>query len=256
MSAVMYDNYEQALSACDFFAAIELLKDHLNQKPHATMEWYWLGYALMCANLYAEAGIYLRRALLELDAETPLTAQTAEIYVTKASVYALLQEKDICLRHIHTALWLKPSLIDSLLQDITLQKIFQPEDWQNITATQNARYYTEQLVKAKWEIIARTPKKMSDCEATYHLNIYWLLHLSYNSHLHQVSLAMQNKEDETDKHLFHFRPIAHDFNWLTIIFEKQSIITHTQWSILSEALIEVCDNLIWEMPDGRRIKIG
>lgn len=252
----MYENYEQALAAHDFFAAIELLKQYVSQKPHAAMEWYWLGYALMRVQLYAEAGLYLRRALLELDAETPLLAQTAEMYVTKASVYALLQEKDICLQHIYTALWLKPALLNTLSQDITLQKTLQTQDWTQIAATQNARHSTEKLTKASWEIISRLPDKMVKCKAVYHHNEHWKLYLEYNPYEHQVSLLMQNIHDESDKHLYHFRPKAQDFTWLDIVFEYQQIITDIQWSILSEALLDVCENMVWEMSDGRRIKIG
>ncbi|TAE19294.1 MAG: hypothetical protein EAZ95_02205 [Bacteroidetes bacterium] len=250
-----YENYEQALAVHDFFAAIELLKQYVSQNPHAIMEWYWLGYSLMRVHLHAEAGLYLRRALRELDSQTPLFAQTAEIYVTKASIYALLEEKDICLQHINTALWLKPQLLEKLPQDITLQKVLQPQDWKQIEATQQLRYCQEQLAKHRWENVLRINEKNVG-QSLYHFNAHWVLQLTYEPLQRQVAILLQNKQDVEDKHLYHFRPLPQATDWLGVLFNFQDTIAENNWSELSEALIEVCESIVWEMPDGRRIKIG
>lgn len=251
-----YENYEQALASHDFFVAIEMLKQYVSQNPHAAMEWYWLGYALMRVHLYAQAGLYLRRSLRELDAQTPESSQNAEIYVTKASIYALLQEKDICLQHLHTALWIKPSLLESLPQDITLQNILQEQDWDNIYATQNIRSCQTYLGKHGWEILPKNPEKMLCLQASYKKNLHWVLVLAYQPLERQGTIQLQNIKDTEDKHLYHFRPQQDSFEWLGILAHCQDRINNVQWSELSEALIEVCDSLVWEMPDGRRIKIG
>jgi hypothetical protein len=59
-----------------------------------------------------------------------------------------------------------------------------------------------------------------------------------------------------DKHLYHFRPLPQATDWLNVLFNFQDTIAENNWSELSEALIEVCESIVWEMPDGRRIKIG
>jgi tetratricopeptide (TPR) repeat protein len=256
MEITQYENYEQALASHDFFGAIELLKQYVSQNPHAAMEWYWLGYALMRVHLYAEAGFYLRRALRELDTQTPLFAQTGEIYVTKASIYALLEEKDICLQHIYTALWLKPNLLDTLPQDITLQRILQEQDWKQIHAIQQIRYCQEQLTKHGWESLPRSTERNNAGKSVYNFNPYWELQLLYEPLVNHAVLYLQNRQDAEDRHIYHFRPLPDNQTWLSVLFQSQDNITTQNWSSLSESLIEVCESVVWEMPDGRRIKIG
>ncbi len=243
-----YNHYEEALACQDFFTAIEMLKQYVSQNPQAAMEWYWLGYTLMRIRLYAQAGLYLRRALREFEGQ-----ETAEVYITKASIYALLQEKDICMHHIHTALWINPALLDNLPQDITLQGFLQTQDWDNIYAIQNIRNCQAYLTKNSWEAMPRMPEKNFLFQAVFHKNPYWILHLAYEPLERQCSLKLQNIQDT---HIYHFRPQADSFAWLGVLTNCQYTITDKQWSELSESLIEVCEAVTWEMPDGRRIKIG
>jgi|GEM_PF-3288317 len=251
-----YQHYEEALAKEDFFSAIELLKECVTQKTNAVTEWYWLGYALTRVHLHAEAEFYLRRALSALDTATPTAMQTAETYITKASVYALLKEKDICLQHICTALWLKPSLLNSLPQDAVLQNALDKQDWKHIEAIHNTRYFAEQSTKQKWEKTTGLLDKSTDSKVVYTRNAYWTLSLTYNAMENGISLLLQSRQDETDVYLYHMRSEVQNFQWLDTLFAYQDIITNTHWSDLSEALIEVCESVVWEMSDGRRIKIG
>ena len=252
----LYENYEEALAARDFFAAIELLKQYISQKSNATMEYYWLGYALMSVHLYAEAGLYLRQALLELDAETPLAAQTAEIYVTKASIYALLKEKDICLQHIYTALWLKPTLFDTLKEDVTLQQNLQEHDWKQIQATQYYRFAADIFTQNGWQVAQKSPDRPFLCNTSHVQNPHWELHLTYDAFEHTGSVLLQSKQELSDNYLYHFRPFPNDFTWIDVLSSHQSLAANAYWSNLSESLIEACQTVVWEMSDGRRIKIG
>lgn len=251
-----YENYEQALASHDFFVAIEMLKQYVSQNPHAAMEWYWLGYALMRVHLHAQAGLYLRRSLRELDNQTPSATQNAETYVTKASIYALLQEKDICIQHLHTALWINPTLLEDLPHDITLQGILQPQDWENIYTTLRIRNCQDYLTKHGWEIPAKNADKSMTLQAIYKENVYWHLQLDYELIEHQGIILLQDTQDRENKHIYHFRAHKNSFEWLGILVHCPHTITDKQWSELSEALIEVCETVTWEVPDGRRIKIG
>lgn len=271
----------------DYLTALELFKKTTSLQKDYAEAWLYAGIALLKMNRQAEAGIFLRRAELEYSKRIENHIQMDFNYYLRACVAALLHEKELLLSSLKEAVRLNPEYGEAALEE-ELFEMYREEDdflevikpeldfWDairykgnklaksdlDVFQLQNRFTFLTKLSENDWEIedfeamfesnISITPQAYA--EFTKNESIHIALYYYVDEYL--IFMELQNRNFAEDTQAYRLYKKENLESVLNCLIAFQDTVHQDNWEDLIEVLIEVCDAVLFEMPDGRKVKVS
>ncbi len=283
-------HYEQGLGyqhLGDYQAAAECFKKATLLDKNKPEAWYEAGFTLIQVQRFAEAGMYLRRALAEYEREIQLEKQKDFHYYQKACVLSLLNEMAEALEALRASVMLNPFYAEIASQSLAF-KCFEEDDafydllreplhklkqmryrgkpskqsQLSALAWLNRQKFLSVLKQEGWQIedykaLWENDQRLSpQATAIYQKNEVLVIQLDYYLDEHLIFMEMKNRGSEDNSQAYRIYLGEKPDTVLEIITQFQAEVNFHNWEDFMEALIEVCKSLLFEMPDGRKVKVS
>ncbi len=282
--------YEQGMGyqkIGDYQVAAECFKKATlldKSKPEA---WYQAGFALIQIQRFAEAGIYLRRALAEYEYEIQQSYQKDYNYYQKACVLALLNEPQQALSALAISVSFNPLFAEMALQSPVFKKLKEITDFENLleepleklqqmrfrgnkikqsqlSATDwlNRQKFLSTLNHAGWTVEAYQSLWDNDqalapqAFARYEKNNDLVIELGYYLDEQLIFMELRKSIDDDTQQAYRIYLAQKPDKVLEVMTQFQNQVNFQNWEDFMEALIDVCKSLLFEMPDGRKVKVS
>lgn len=286
-SVYFYNKGQLFFQEGKFWEAIEAYKNALTEGKHQAEIWLQLGICYVKVNRIAEAGMYFLRALQEYDLLFEDQVNIAENNFGKARAYAYLKMEDEMLDVLQKALRVDPNFAETALELPEFQAFLEKEELRELLKTHidllislqfkgekiNLQELDEQqnelrllfiriLKNAEWlvedyeELIKNGIAVSPQAKAEYLANSAIRLQLEYYLDEHLIFMEMQSLSDSTDVQAYRLYLKEQLPEVLQILTQYQSTLNMENWADMLEQIIEMCDSVLLEMPDGRKVKIS
>jgi tetratricopeptide (TPR) repeat protein len=283
-------HYEQGLGYQrleNYHAAAECFKKATLIDKHRPESWYEAGFTLIQIQRLAEAGMYLRRALAEYEREIQLEKQKDFNYYQKACALALLNENQEALQALATSVTYNPFYAEIASNSLAFIHLYQNDDFQSILREPlvkleqmrfrgkkvrqselsalswiNRQKFLSTLHQEGWKTedfksIWENDQALSpQVTALYQRNEALLIQLSYYLDEELIFMEMRNRGNEENSQAYRIYLGQKPDTVLEVITRFQSKVDFQNWEDFMEALIDVCKSLLFEMPDGRKVKVS
>jgi tetratricopeptide (TPR) repeat protein len=282
-----YQQGLQYLKLGDYHEASEAFKKAVNYNKNSAEAWQYVGYALSKLNRNAEAGMFLRKALDEYDRRLESNAPKADNYYGKASVLAMLFDKQPALETLHKAVQIEPIYAEKAVQqnffgffetDADFLKTIQSplhilasmrfrgnplcKSELNLAQLHFRQIFLEKMFHGGWKIqdfstaFENNEPIFPQAQASYVNPQNLSIKLSYYLDEHLVFMELENGLDDEDLQAYRLYKKDKIEELLEVIIAFQEKIDSINWDDFIGELIDVCDSVSFEMPDGRKVKVS
>lgn len=269
-----------------YIAATECFKKALNSNKLYAEAWQEAGTCLLQLNRTAEAGMHLQKALQEYKQRADTDTDKDYNLYKSAVVFALLDDKKNTLEKLDQAIKLNPVFAEQALSEKAfnfikkhdffktsiqskikiLEKLrFRGKQLRKIELTQkqilNRKIFIEKLKKGEWEVqdfdaeleslFGVAPQAKAEFTDNEHVEIELAYYLDENL----LYMTLTNCYEEEDKQSYRIYKKGNIEEVLDIIIKNQSDLNYQNWEELIGELVELIDELYFEMPDARKVKI-
>ncbi len=282
--------YEQGMGyqkIGDYQVAAECFKKATLLDKSQPEAWYQAGFALIQTQRFAEAGIYLRRALTEYEREIQQSYQKDYNYYQKAAVLALLNEGQQAVSALAISVNFNPLFAEMALQSPVFQNLRTMPEFQQLLEVplnklQQMRFRGEkirqsQLLATDWlhrqkflstlrqaGWIVEAYQSLWDNDqalapqafARYEKNKDLVIELSYYLDAQLIFMELRKSVNDDTQQAYRIYLAQKPDKVLEVITQFQNQVNFQNWEDFMEALIEVCKSLLFEMPDGRKVKVS
>lgn len=249
--------------------------------------WHYAGIVLLKLHRKAEGGMYLRRADLEYSKRIQKDIEPDYNYYLKSCIWALLEEKENTIEALKEAIHHNPEYAETALSEVLFSFLLDDEDFTalikvSIDLLDAKRYkgtkiclndFTEEFIENRnlflqklhqngWQIddyemmleagLCIAPQASAEFVANE--NIYIALHYYLDEGL--LYLELQNRMLEDDVQAYRLYKSQNIEELLNVLIDFEQRITKENWEDLVESLIDVCDSVLFELPDGRKVKVS
>ncbi|MDX2302335.1 MAG: tetratricopeptide repeat protein [Microscillaceae bacterium] len=270
---------KHSLSAEAHIKALEFFEDFAEG-------WHNAGAALLRIQKTQEAEPYLLRALNEYQKRLDEDENTAYNLFWKSCVYALLHQKEAMLQTLQEAIQHNPVYAEEAPEEEDFAEFLQDEDFialieEELKALELLHYrgkslsmeeltpedledrilFVQTLQKAGWDTqqiesyiqagLSVSPQAMGE----YCDNPDFCIRLSY--HIDESLLFMEllnQHNEEVQAYRLYFKKSIHPIVAEVIAF--QNILSPDNWMNLIKKLIPLCKDLLYELPNGVKVKLG
>lgn len=271
----------------DFQTASDCFKKVFQSDPTQAEAWYLAGLSFLKLKRKAEGGMYLRRALKEFDDRIAQEIALEDSFYYKACTLAWLQEKDLILETLEACFTQNPIYVAKVRENEAflayqeeeefyeaLEQLYQKweavaqakdEAYENILPippSQEEAVFEEYLQNHQWEIDRSLPEDDAQLEtgtgllAQYPHNERLHISMSYLCQEHTILLALQSKKNQEEEQAYRIYKENTIKELLQEIVAYQDEVHEDNWMEFIGVLVDVCDALTFEMPDGRTVKIA
>ncbi|NJL13161.1 MAG: tetratricopeptide repeat protein [Microscillaceae bacterium] len=290
MTTTFSKYYDQGLEyqkMGDYPAAAEAFKKAtLHDKNHPEA-WYQAGFVLMRLSRHAEAGMYLRRALAEYEQKIAQEYQKDYHLYRKACILALLGDWSPALSALAASVNYNPLYAEYAQQAAEFEKCPDPTTWQDILALPleklkslryrgqklqrhelpthtwlHRAYFLDFLALQGWQTEAYASLWENDLALTPQASALYLhnpaldIRLSYYLDEQLLFMELLHRQEPDNAQAYRIYLQNGPEATLAIIRDFQDQVNYHNWEDFMEALIEVCRSLLFEMPDGRKVKVA
>jgi tetratricopeptide (TPR) repeat protein len=270
-----------------FWEAIEYFKKALAEDKNQAEIWLLLGICYVKVNRIAEAGMNFQRAIQAYEVVFEDQVNIAASNFGKARAFAYLNMEYEMVESLQKALRIDPNFAETTLElpefqafieksyfrellkthiDLLISLQFKGEKikLQQLDAKQNKlrRLFIQKLKEAHWqvedfeELIKAGMAVSPQAKAEFLGNKAIRLRLEYYLDEHLLFMEMQNLADSSDIQAYRLYLEEKLPNVLQIITHYQHTLDIDNWGDMLEQIVEFCDTVLLEMPDGRKIKIS
>ncbi len=249
--------------------------------------WHSAGAALLQIKPREEAIPYLQKAL-EIYEQKISEAEndTAEPLFWKAAVHALLQEKEAMLQTLSECFQNNPSYAEAAQSEEDFEAYREDEDFQKLiqeemealqalhyrgeslsqadldpNELEARQYFVNEFRQAGWEVdeieqlFAEEMHVSPQAMAEYCQNTDYCLRLSYHVDTELVFMELFQKENE-EVQAFRLYYKKHVKRIIPVLVAHQDQLNTSNWMDMIKALIPQCQELLYEMPNGMKMRLG
>ena len=282
--------YEQGLSYFElenYLEAATCFKKAANYKKHHAESWHLAGISLIKQQRQAEGGMYLQRALNEYEDRIEKGILRDHNLYQKACIHAFFKDKEPLLQSLKDALSLNSNIAEEALQEVAFKPFYEDEDFLATLETHLKRLYKlrykgknmrkedlnedqinklkvfiEELNQHDWETEDYEEQLSSDegvapqAFATYENNPHLFFAIGYYIDENLIYLELQSREDEDDIQAYRIYQSEDIKKIILVIIQFQDKLMESNWTDLIEELVDLCDSLLFELPDGRKVRVA
>lgn len=282
--------YEQGLSYLkieNYVEAANSFKKASNYQKNHAETWHLAGFALIKQQRQAEAGMYLQRALLEYEHLIVQGVQRDHNFYQKACIHAFFKDKALLLQCLSNALSLDSNLAEVALKEEAFAPYYEDQDFKEVLHAhlnrlyklrykgknlrkedlkaeqlEKRRFFIEELKSNQWQ--TEDFEQLLDSEtgvapqafASYEKNSDLHFAIGYYMDENLIYLELKSRTDQEDVQAYRVYQ-ADDIKALVhVIIQFQDSLKESNWTELIESLVDVCDSLLFEMPDGRKVRVA
>lgn len=271
----------------DYIKAAEVFKKSSSLNKSHAESWHAAGVSLFEVKRQAEAGMYFTRALQEYQLRIDNGDEKAYNLFQTACIQALFRDKEKAIKNLKVAIQLNPQHADQVLQveyfqdwmeDPQFQEALRPslnhlkkirykgkpltiaelnEDQLGkrkifLNAFQENQWKTEDFDQLLHSNAGSSPQAFADYQGNPHL----MMGVSYHLDEDLFFLELQNRQDQEDEQAYRIYKNANIQEIIQVLVEYQNQLTESNWTELIGALVDYCDSMLFEMPDGRKVRIA
>ncbi len=282
-----YQQGKDYWDAQDYQAAADAFKESTKFKKEEAEAWHQAGLCLLKLERHAEGGMYLRRALIEYQKRIEQGLDKSYNLYQEAKLQAIFQDKEACMATLSKSIELHPEQAELVQQEEEFAAYQEDTDFLemmapflqkstpiryqgnklrkeelNIEQTRNHSVFVLELEKNGWEVEDFQTQLDSETGASPQAFAAYThnedLHLSLGYHLDENLIFMElgSRKKEAEMQAYRIYKAQDIEELLAVIIEFQEKVDEHNWTELIEALVDVCDSLLFEMPDGRRVRVA
>lgn len=268
-------------------AATDSFKVACKYDKHLAEAWHLSGANLIHLGRNAEAGMYLYKALDLIEERLEAGNHRDRNFYRQACVYALLMQKKEALEALAQALEINPQLVESAEQEGHLGFLHGEDEFQQILSSPkkqlaqiryrgrslrfedldigqlNHRHtFLDLLDKHAWQTESHEPLLSSkegaspQASAVYQENPHLLLSVDYYLDEKLIYLMLQNRGEHEDNQAYRLYHEGSPENVLEILIDHQNKLDEGNWTEFIGEAVDVCHSLLFEMPDGRKVRVA
>lgn len=271
----------------DYTKSSDCFKKAANLNKSSAEAWREAGVTLLKLNRKAEAGMFLMRAMTEYDKKMQNDLHYELILFQKACIFSLLGDMENAFLQWEQAVKLDPLLAEASLKEEYLENLRKKPEFQQLLQAklqhlEQLRYrgkklrinelneeqsylrkkFLNFLEEKGWQINNYAAELESlfgaspQAGAEYHQNEHLRIQLEYYLDENLVLMELTSRINEEERQSYRLYVKSEILPLLEILHSYRSKVNDENWSEMIEALIEVCESVILEMPDGRKVKVS
>ena len=282
--------YKQGLSYLElenYMEAANCFKKAINYRKHHAESWHLAGIALIKQQRQAEGGMYLQRALNEYEQRIEKGIQRDHNSYQKACIHAFFKDKESLIQSLKDALRLNSNIAEEALTEEAFKPFFDDEDFIEILHAHLNRLYKlrykgknmrkedlneeqieklklflEEFKQHKWhtedfeDLLISEEGVAPQAFAIYENNPHLHFAIGYYIDENLIYLELQSRDDEDDIQAYRLYQSENIKEIILVIIQFQDKLMESNWTDLIEELVDLCDSLLFELPDGRKVRVA